>query len=120
MSEIQFDIQINERGQITIPKELREKLQIHPKENLKITSDHEGRIILYKKDLIDDLEDLIKRDLINEGYSEEDFADKIPERKLELAKSLMKMVNESATEYDKGEYTTLEDFKKELLDEDHL
>lgn len=45
-----------------------------------------GRLVLFKKDLIDDLEDLIKRDLINEGFTEQDFAEKIPERKKELAK----------------------------------
>jgi AbrB family looped-hinge helix DNA binding protein len=115
-----FDIQVNERGQITIPKELRNRVNINPHDNLKIDIDELGRIVLYKKDLIDDLEDLIKRDLLNEGYSEEDFAEKIPERKKELAKALMEMVKESEEEYERGELTTLEDLKKELKDEGHL
>jgi AbrB family looped-hinge helix DNA binding protein len=112
-----FDIQVNERGQITIPKQLREKVNIYPNDNLKIDIDENGRLILYKKDLIDDLEDLIKRDLINEGYTEQDFAEKIPERKKELAKALMKMVKESDEEFERGEFTSLEDLKKELKDE---
>lgn len=115
-----FDIQVNERGQITIPKELREKVNIYPRDNLKIDIDDQGRLVLYKKDLIDDLEDLIKRDLINEGYTEENFAEKIPERKKELAKALMKMVKESEEEFERGEFTTLEDLKKELKDEGYL
>jgi len=56
-----FDIQVNERGQITIPKPLRDKVHIHPNENLKIDVDEYGRLVLYKKDLIDDLEDLTER-----------------------------------------------------------
>lgn len=115
-----FDIQVNERGQITIPKELREKVNINPRDNLKIDIDEQGRLILFKKDLLDDLEDLIKRDLINEGYSEEDFADKIPERKKELAKALMKVVKESEQQYEQGEFTSLQALKKELKDEGYL
>lgn len=81
MLDGQFDVQVNERGQITIPKELRDKININPKDNLKIGIDDQGRIFLYKKDLIDDLEDLIKRDLLNEGFSEGDLAEKMIERK---------------------------------------
>jgi AbrB family looped-hinge helix DNA binding protein len=114
---IVFDIQVNERGQITIPKQLREQANIFPNDNLKIDVDEHGRLVLYKKDLIDDLEDLIKRDLINEGYAKQDFAEKIPERKIELAKSLMKIVKESDEEFKRGEFTSLEDLKKELKDE---
>ena len=115
-----FDIQVNERGQITIPKQLREQVNIYPNDNLKIDIDEHGRLVLFKKDLIDDLEDLIKRDLINEGYSEKNFADKVPERKKELAKSLMKMVEESDKEFNRGEYSSLEDLKKELKEEGNL
>jgi AbrB family looped-hinge helix DNA binding protein len=115
-----YDIQVNERGQITIPKQLREKVNIHPNDNLKIEIDEHGRLVLYKKDLIDDLEDLIKRDIINEGYTEEDFPEKIPERKKDLAKALLKMVKESEEEYKRGESTSLEDLRKELKDEGHL
>ncbi|MFB5676135.1 AbrB/MazE/SpoVT family DNA-binding domain-containing protein [Paenibacillus terreus] len=115
-----FDIQVNERGQITIPKELRERSNINPRDNLKIDIDKQGRLILYKKDLLDDLEDLIKRDLINEGYSEKDFAEKIPERKKELAEALMNAVMESEEQYEQGELTSLQDLKKELNDEGYL
>jgi AbrB family looped-hinge helix DNA binding protein len=117
---IMFDINVNERGQITIPKQLRDQVNIFPNDNLKIDVDEHGRLVLYKKDLLDDLEDLIKRDLINEGYSEQDFADKIPERKKELAKALMNMVKESDREFERGEFTSLEDLKKELKDEGRL
>lgn len=120
MFEAQFDVQVNERGQITIPKELRDKINIYPKDNLKIAIDDQGRIVLYKKDLLDDLEDLIKRDLLNEGYSKEDISEKVIERKKELAKSLLKMVEESEKGFEKGAFTSLEDLKQELKDEELL
>lgn len=118
MLDGQFDVQVNERGQITIPKELREKININPKDNLKIGIDDQGRIFLYKKDLLDDLEDLIKRDLLNEGFCEDDIPEKMIERKKELAKALLKMVAETEKEFEKGEFTSLEDFKEELKNED--
>jgi AbrB family looped-hinge helix DNA binding protein len=116
---IMFDIQVNERGQITIPKQLREQVHIFPNDNLEIDVDEHGRLVLYKKDLIDDLEDLIKRDLINEGFTEQDFAKKIPERKEKLAKALMNMVKESNEEFERGEFTSLENLQNELNDESH-
>lgn len=51
-----FDVQVNERGQITIPKELREKFNINPRDNLKIDIDKQDRLILYKKGFLDDVE----------------------------------------------------------------
>lgn len=103
-----FDAQVNERGQITLPKELRELVKINPRDNLKIEVDEQGRLILFKKDLLDDLEDLIKRDLLNEGYSEEYFIEKIPERKKKLAQALMKIVEESEQQYEQVEFTKAE------------
>lgn len=55
-----YDIQVNDRGQITIPKQLCDKVNIHPNDNLKIDMDEHGRLVLFKKDLLDDLEYLIK------------------------------------------------------------
>ncbi|QUH27300.1 AbrB/MazE/SpoVT family DNA-binding domain-containing protein [Serpentinicella alkaliphila] len=43
---------MNERGQITLPKELRKKANIRPKDNLIVYVDEQGRLILRKKDLL--------------------------------------------------------------------
>jgi AbrB family looped-hinge helix DNA binding protein len=115
-----YDVQINERGQITIPKELRDKAKLNALDTLKVELDEKGRLMLYKKDFFDDLEDLIKKDLIREGYTPDDFAYKIPERKKELAKSLIKMTDESKKETQQDNYSNLEELKKELKDEDLL
>jgi AbrB family looped-hinge helix DNA binding protein len=112
-----FDVQINDRGQVTIPKELRDRANLAPQETLKIQLDTKGRLILYKKDIFDDLEDLIRRDLIKDGYTSYDFDKMLPIRKKELADSLYKMVEESSEQINQGEFTTLEDLKKEFEDE---
>jgi len=80
--------------------------------------DDQGRLILVKKDIFNDLENLIIKDLRNQGYSEKDFSEKIPERKKELAKALLKMVEEGKNEIDKGEYSTLDELKDELKEGD--
>lgn len=90
-----FDVQINDRGQITIPKELREKANLNPKDNLLLELDDQGRLVLAKKDIFKDLEDLIKKDLLSQGYTEKDFTIMIPERKKELAHALLAMVNDA-------------------------
>jgi AbrB family looped-hinge helix DNA binding protein len=109
-----FNVQINGRGQITIPKELRNKANINSKDNLLLKIDDEGRIVLVKKDIFNDLEDLIKKDLISQGFSEKDFNVKIPERKKELAKALLKMAEEAKAEISNGESSTLDELKHEL------
>ena len=60
--------------------------------------DEYGRLVLYKKDLIDDFEDLIKRALINEGFSEADFAEKIPYLRFSYTHSaLIKLAADTST-----------------------
>ncbi|KAB3529509.1 hypothetical protein F8154_14700 [Alkaliphilus pronyensis] len=71
-----------------------------------------------KKDIFSDLEELIKKDLLNQGYTEKDLPAKLPERKRELAKALYKMAGESQEEINNGLYTTLDDIKNELIHED--
>lgn len=53
--------------------------------------DSDGRIILYKSDLFDDVEDLIRKDLENEGLSFEEIEKKLPERE-KIRQSLTKNV----------------------------
>ena len=108
-----YNIQVNERGQITIPKELRDKANIYPKDNLTVDLDNHGRLVIVKKDFFADLDELIKKDLISQGYTESDFESKIPDRKKELAQSLLKMADESKKEIDSGNYSTLHELKEE-------
>lgn len=109
-----YDVQINDRGQITIPKELRDTVNLKAHDKLKISTDTNGRIIVYKPDFFDDLEDLIRKDLVKEGLSAEQIERKLPERKEELGRALLKTASEVDEEIKCGEYVTLTDFNKKL------
>jgi AbrB family looped-hinge helix DNA binding protein len=113
-----YDVQINDRGQITIPKELRDSVKLHAYDKLKISMDSKGRIVLYKSDFFDDVEDLIRRDLESEGLTLEQIEKKLPERKKDLGKALLKMASEVNEEIDCGEYVTFDQLKEELEGED--
>ena len=113
-----YDVQMNNRGQITIPKELRDTVNLHAYDKLKVSMDSDGRIVLYKPDFFDDVEDLIRKDLESEGLTVEQIEEKLPERKKELGKALLKMASEVDEEMQRGEYVTLDQLKEELEDED--
>ena len=113
-----YDVQINDRGQITIPKELRDTVNLHAYDKLKLSIDSDGRIVLYKSDFFDDVEDLIRKDLEKEGLSLEEIERKIPERKKELGKVLLKMAEEVDEEIERGEYVTLDKLNEELEGEE--
>lgn len=111
---VMFTVTINDRGQITIPKELRAKANLKPKDNLEIQLDGQGRLIITKKDILSDLEDLIRRDLVSEGRSAYDVEILVSHRKKELGKALLKMSAEAEAEIAKGECTSLEQLKADL------
>lgn len=113
-----YDVQINDRGQITIPKELRDTVNLKAHDKLKLSTDTNGRIVVYKPNFFDDVEDLIRKDLVKGGLSAEQIERKLPERKEELGNALLKMASEVDEEIKRGEYVTLTDFNKELNCED--
>jgi AbrB family looped-hinge helix DNA binding protein len=97
---------INERGQLTIPKKMREQANIKPKEEVNLMVNEEGQIIISKRDFFEDLDDLIKRDLVNEGVASYDIEAKMFERKKELAQALNNIVVGAQQEVAEGKYTT--------------
>lgn len=113
-----YDVQINDRGQITIPKELRDTVNFKAYDKLRLSTDVNDRIIVYKPNIFDDVEDLIRKDLIKEGLSSEQIEKRLPEYKGELGKALLKMAAEVDEEIGRGDYVTLANFNKELNCED--
>ncbi|MDW7738832.1 MAG: AbrB/MazE/SpoVT family DNA-binding domain-containing protein [Bacillota bacterium] len=109
--------QLNDRGQLTIPKNIREKLNLKPKDIVNIEVINNDRILISKRDIYDDLDDLIKRDLINEGCAPYELDDKIAEKKKELATALLKMTKDAGEDVSKGKYVTLDELEKELNEE---
>lgn len=116
--DVMFTVTINDRGQITIPKELRKKANLNSKDNLGIELDEQGRLIITKKDILSDLEDLIRRDLVSEGHSVYEVETLVSRRKRELGQALLKMSADAESEIAKGEYSSLEELKRELDNEE--
>lgn len=113
-----YTVKINDRGQITIPKEVRDKADLKPKENLVINIDKKGRLLITKNDFFSDLEELIKRDLVNEGYRKSEVESMIPFKKKELGEALLKMTVDVQSEINNGHYSSLEDLKEEIEKEE--
>ena len=113
-----YDVQINDRGQITIPKELRDTVNFKAHDKLRLSVDAVGRIVVYKPDIFDDVEDLIRKDLMQEGLSVEQVEKKLPERKKELGRALLRMVGEAGQEIERGEYITLNELDAALAGEE--
>jgi len=103
---------INDRGQLTIPKKMREKANIRPNEEVNITVNEVGQIVISKRDFFEDLDELIKRDLVNEGVTPYELEERIFERKKELAQALNKIVAEAQLEVAEGKYTNFKELGK--------
>lgn len=106
--------QLNERGQVTIPKKIREQADIGPNDPVTIKVNDQGQIIIAKRDFFDDLNDLIRRDLVSEGVAPYEIEVKMIERKKTLATSLNKMVSEAEKELERGDCVSYDELKREL------
>ena len=109
--------QLNDRGQLTIPKTIREKADLKPNDPVNIEVNERGQIIITKRGFFDDLEDLIRKDLVKEGVKPYDIETKMAEKKKELAQALNQMAEETEKEISRGEFVTLEEIEKELYEE---
>lgn len=85
-----YDIQVNERGQITIPKKIREKANIYPRDWLRINVNEKGEVVIFKHRIFDDIEAMLLQQLKNEGVPEEEMEARLLEKKQELARQLLK------------------------------
>ncbi|WP_276913900.1 AbrB/MazE/SpoVT family DNA-binding domain-containing protein [Aneurinibacillus aneurinilyticus] len=83
------DIQVNERGQITIPKKMRDKANIYPKDWLRIKLNEKGELIIFKPRIFNDVEEMIMQELRNQGVPEAEFEERLQEKKKELARQLL-------------------------------
>ena len=115
--EMMKNAQLNDRGQVTIPKNIREKAHLKPKDLVKIDLNKQGQIVITKRDYFDDIDDLIRRDLVCEDYAPFELEIKVAEKKKELASALLEMVKKVEMEIVSGEYVTLDELKEELNSE---
>lgn len=109
--------QLNERGQITIPKAIRDRVNLKPSETVNIDINDYGQIVISKRDILDELNDLIEMDLVKEGYTSYELKEKKIEKKKELANALLERITNAEKEVMKGQYSTLDEVKREFTEE---
>lgn len=90
-------ITITSKGQISIPKEIRQKLNLKDGAKLKVVVDGE-EIILKPVTFADEFEDLILADLVKEGYEGKSLEMKLMERKETVEYSFEKLIKERTKE----------------------
>lgn len=61
--------QLDERVQITIPKAIRDRVNLKANEAVNIVINDYGQIVISKRDILDELNDLSEMDLVKEGYN---------------------------------------------------
>jgi len=94
MNEV-LKLKVSPKGQITLPKKVRSKLSIKDYVYLELKED---KAELKPMSLIDELEDLIVKDLKSEGYSAEQISKMLPQKKKELAQALSEELKEHGRE----------------------
>jgi AbrB family looped-hinge helix DNA binding protein len=92
-------LKISPKGQITLPKKVREQLFTGDYVYLNLKKD---RAILEPVSFIDEFEDLILRDVQKEGHAAEEEAEEVKKRKLNLLKALREELYESVEEAERG------------------
>lgn len=106
----EYDVVISTKGQFVLPKEVRDKFRLSPGSKIKVVVDGE-QIILKPRTISDELEEYILADIARDGKPINE--ETIREYKRELNKTLDKIVAESEQEYQRGDYITLADLKRE-------
>jgi AbrB family looped-hinge helix DNA binding protein len=88
-------LKVSPKGQITLPKNVRQKLSIGDYVYLHVDRD---KAVLEPVSFINEFDDLILRDIKQDGYTGEEAAVKVRERKGLLLKALEQELKESIAE----------------------
>ncbi len=75
---------MSSRGQVTIPKEIREELELSRGDRIEFIQDGEGRYILKKKDPLSEISRELAEEARKKGYTEKDLRERIEEVREEL------------------------------------
>ena len=106
----QYDVTISSKGQLVLPKELRDKFRLNSGSKIKIIVDGE-QIILQPRTVLDELQNIIIDNITKDGKLANE--ETVKEYQVKIKKALDKMIAEADHEYNKKEYVTLADLKRE-------
>ncbi|MCL5290400.1 MAG: AbrB/MazE/SpoVT family DNA-binding domain-containing protein [Bacillota bacterium] len=88
---------ITSKGQVTVPKEIRDKFMWKEGTKLKFFLDGE-ELKVKEVTIVDEMEDLLTKDLADLGYQGEELKAKLLERKADLNKAFDKFIEERLSE----------------------
>jgi len=106
----EYDVTISSKGQLVLPKEIRERFRLGMGSKIKVIVDGE-RIILKPRTISDELQDLILADIAKDGKPVNE--ETLREYQMKLNKALDSLVAEGEREYKAKQYLTLSDLRKE-------
>ncbi|MCL5058606.1 MAG: AbrB/MazE/SpoVT family DNA-binding domain-containing protein [Actinobacteria bacterium] len=106
---------LTSKGQVTVPKEIRDKLNW--KEGIKLKFYLDGEDLKVKQiTIVDEMEDLLLKDLMDLGYEGNELKTKLLERKDALNKAFDRFLEERLQE----ETVPLEDAIRSIEDEEKV
>ncbi|MHB1684653.1 MAG: AbrB/MazE/SpoVT family DNA-binding domain-containing protein [Bacilli bacterium] len=105
----EYMVKVNDRGQIVIPKQVRDQFGIRSSLRMLVTDDG---ITLSPTTLLDEFDDLIVKDLNAKGISSEQFEEKLLERKKQITKLYLEELDARRSEDSQGR--SLDEIVKEL------
>ena len=111
---MQFDVSISTKGQLVLPKEIRDKFQLNVGSKLRVFVENE-RIVLQPRSFEKDVRDFIFSAIRQDGKKVN--GDTLQEYQAKFRKAIDQMVAEAEAEYQAGEYISLGDLKRELQNE---
>ena len=106
----QYDVTISSKGQLVLPKEVRNKFKLSAGSKIKVIVDG-GQIILKPRTIADELEDVIHADITKDGKPINEAT--IKEYQFALNRAFDKIVSEADEEYKNKQFISFDDLKKE-------
>ena len=88
---------LTSKGQVTVPKEIRDKLKWMEGTKLKFFIDGE-ELKVKEVTITDEIEDLLVKDLLDLGYNGEELKAKVLERKEAISKAFDRLLEERLKE----------------------
>jgi len=105
---IQYDVTISSKGQLVLPKEIRNKFRLNSGSKIKIIVDGE-QIILQPRTVADELQDIIFAEIAKDGKTINE--ETVKEYHIKINQALDKMVATADQEYNAKEYVYLADLQ---------
>ena len=106
----EYDVTMSSKGQVVLPKEIRDKFKLSTGSKIKIIVDGEN-IIFKPRTIADEFQDLILADIIKDGRNVSEAT--IREYKNKMDKALDHIVAEAEQAYGNCEYVSLAKLKQE-------